>query len=65
MPFGMISGMKYPGLTLFVLRNYAFGLFAQGYDMHYSHGTSNSGGIFIAIKHKVGVIVAKVTEAPG
>ena len=47
-----------------VSQEYAFGLYAQGYDMHYSHSTSNSGSVFIAIKHKVGVIVAKVTKVP-
>ena len=43
----------------------SFGLHAQAYDLFYSHGTTNSAGVLIAVKWSVGVIVAKVMEIPG
>ena len=44
---------------------FAFELYAQGYDFYYSHGTSASAGVCTAICQQLGVSVIIAAEIPG
>ena len=46
-------------------QEYAFVLYAPGYDWFCSHGTTNSGGVACAFKRHSGVKAHKVGEIPG
>ena len=46
-------------------QEYSFKINAQSYDFIFSHGTSNSAGVFIAIHRNTGVMVVKLGEIPG
>ena len=46
-------------------QEYSFRIFAQSYDFTFSHGTSNSAGIFVAVRRNTGVMAVKSGEIPG
>ena len=46
-------------------QEYSFTKFAQSFDFFFSHSTTNSGGICVAIRHSLGVIAHKTFEIPG
>ncbi len=46
-------------------QEYAFALYAPGYDWFFSHGTTNTGGVACAFKRQSGVKVHKVGEILG
>ncbi len=46
-------------------QEYAFTKFAQSFNFFFSHGTTNSGGVYFAVHRLLGVIVYKSFEIPG
>lgn len=44
---------------------FAFRLYAQGYDFYFSHGTSNLAVVCTAMCRALGVNVVKLTDIPG
>ena len=50
---------------MYTALEFAFQLHAQGYDFYFSHGTSNSAGVCMAIRYALGVNVVKLVGVPG
>ncbi len=46
-------------------QEYIFKLFTQSYDFWFSHGTSASAGVLIAICHSAGINIVKAVEMTG
>ena len=46
-------------------QEFAFGLYTQGYEFFYSHGTSASASVCVAIRRKLGMGVSLVGNIPG
>ncbi len=46
-------------------QEFAFTNYAQSYDFFFSHGTSNSAGVFVAVCRSSGIIMHKMGEIPG
>ncbi len=43
----------------------SFQLYAQNFEFWFSHGTSQSGGVLIAVRRNCGLTCSKVSEIPG
>ncbi len=46
-------------------QEFAFGLYAPGYNFYFSHGTSGSASVCIAVRQNTGVNIVKLGEIAG